>query len=52
MRSFSLQVVFLFLMLVSLTIRNYALIRALEIRPSAHLNVVTGETGAGKSMMA
>ena len=38
-------------MLVSLTIRNYALIRALEIRPSAHLNVVTGETGAGKSIM-
>ncbi len=38
-------------MLVSLTIKNYALIRELEIRPSTHLNVVTGETGAGKSIM-
>ena len=38
-------------MLVGLTIKNYALIRELEIRPSAHLNVVTGETGAGKSIM-
>ena len=38
-------------MLVSLTIKNYALIRELEVRPSAHLNVVTGETGAGKSIM-
>ncbi len=38
-------------MLLSLTIKNYALIRELEIRPSAHLNVVTGETGAGKSIM-
>lgn len=38
-------------MLVSLTIKNYALIRELEIRPSSQLNVVTGETGAGKSIM-
>lgn len=34
-----------------LTIRNYALIRHLEMEPSRHLNVITGETGAGKSIM-
>lgn len=38
-------------MLKHLTIRNYALIRFLEMEPSAHLNVITGETGAGKSIM-
>lgn len=38
-------------MLAHLTIRNYALIRSLEMEPSAHLNVITGETGAGKSIM-
>lgn len=38
-------------MLLNLTIRNYALIRELEIAPSRQLNVVTGETGAGKSIM-
>jgi DNA repair protein RecN (Recombination protein N) len=38
-------------MLVGLVIKNYALIRELEIHPSPHLNVVTGETGAGKSIM-
>lgn len=38
-------------MLNHLTIKNYALIRHLEFQPSAHLNVVTGETGAGKSIM-
>lgn len=38
-------------MLKHLTIRNYALIRHLEMEPSAHLNVITGETGAGKSIM-
>lgn len=38
-------------MLKHLTIKNYALIRHLELDPSAHLNVVTGETGAGKSIM-
>jgi DNA repair protein RecN (Recombination protein N) len=38
-------------MLTHLTIRNYALIRHLELKPSSHLNVVTGETGAGKSIM-
>jgi DNA repair protein RecN (Recombination protein N) len=38
-------------MLKHLTIKNYALIRHLELEPSASLNVVTGETGAGKSIM-
>ncbi|WP_448520198.1 DNA repair protein RecN [Rhodoflexus sp.] len=38
-------------MLKHLVIRNYALIRQLEISPSAHLNIITGETGAGKSIM-
>ncbi|MDN5200481.1 DNA repair protein RecN [Fulvivirgaceae bacterium BMA10] len=38
-------------MLIHLTIRNYALIKELEIDPSANLNIITGETGAGKSIM-
>ncbi|MBC8083514.1 MAG: DNA repair protein RecN [Hymenobacter sp.] len=38
-------------MLVDLRIRNYALIEQLELRPSALLNIITGETGAGKSIM-
>lgn len=38
-------------MLKQLTIKNYALIRHLELEPAANLNVVTGETGAGKSIM-
>jgi DNA repair protein RecN (Recombination protein N) len=38
-------------MLKHLTIKNYALIRHLEMAPSGHLNVITGETGAGKSIM-
>jgi DNA repair protein RecN (Recombination protein N) len=38
-------------MLLQLTIKNYALIRQLEIKPSSQLNVITGETGAGKSIM-
>jgi DNA repair protein RecN (Recombination protein N) len=38
-------------MLKHLTIKNYTLIRELEIDPSTSLNVVTGETGAGKSIM-
>lgn len=38
-------------MLQQLTIRNYALIRHLELRPSPQLTVITGETGAGKSIM-
>lgn len=38
-------------MLRHLSIKNYALIRQLELTPSASLNVITGETGAGKSIM-
>lgn len=38
-------------MLTHLTIRNYALIKHLEFNPSSQLNVITGETGAGKSIM-
>ncbi|MEJ1239530.1 DNA repair protein RecN [Chryseolinea sp. T2] len=38
-------------MLKQLTIKNYALIRQLSLEPSASLNVITGETGAGKSIL-
>ena len=38
-------------MLIRLTIQNYALIRHLEMTPSRKLTVITGETGAGKSIM-
>lgn len=38
-------------MLKHLTIRNYALIRDLEFTPDAQLSVITGETGAGKSIL-
>ncbi len=38
-------------MLTHLTIKNYALIKHLEMEPSHHLSVITGETGAGKSIM-
>lgn len=38
-------------MLLQLTIENYVLIERLDIRPSAGMNVITGETGAGKSIM-
>ncbi len=38
-------------MLKSLSIKNYALIQQLEIQPAAQLNIITGETGAGKSIM-
>ena len=38
-------------MLKRLTIKNYALIKHLEMEPSGNLNVITGETGAGKSIM-
>ena len=38
-------------MLTHLTIKNYALIKHLELTPSGNLNVITGETGAGKSIM-
>jgi DNA repair protein RecN (Recombination protein N) len=39
-------------MMSRLEIQNYAIIDELEIRFSQHLNVVTGETGAGKSILA
>ena len=38
-------------MLKNLIIKNYALIRELEMKPAAELNIITGETGAGKSIM-
>ncbi|NOT77068.1 MAG: DNA repair protein RecN [Cyclobacteriaceae bacterium] len=38
-------------MLTQLTIKNYALIHHLEMHPSEQLTVITGETGAGKSIM-
>lgn len=38
-------------MIKSLHIKNYALIQELEMSPSSKLNIITGETGAGKSIM-
>ncbi|EON75061.1 DNA repair protein RecN [Lunatimonas lonarensis] len=38
-------------MLTHLAISNYALIRQLEMTPARGLNMITGETGAGKSIM-
>lgn len=38
-------------MLKTLSIENYALIRQLKIEPANSLNIITGETGAGKSIM-
>lgn len=38
-------------MLLQLSINNYAIIDRLNIRPDQHLNIVTGETGAGKSII-
>jgi len=38
-------------MLKNLLIKNYALIKTLEMEPSSQLNIITGETGAGKSIM-
>lgn len=38
-------------MLSHLVIKNYALIQNLEVDLSGKLNVITGETGAGKSIM-
>ncbi|WP_258104774.1 DNA repair protein RecN [Marinoscillum sp. MHG1-6] len=38
-------------MIQSLSINNYALIQQLEMSPSSKLNIITGETGAGKSIM-
>lgn len=38
-------------MLNRLLIRNYALIDTLDVRLDQHLNIITGETGAGKSIV-
>lgn len=38
-------------MLKSLTIENYALIDSLGVEWDKHLNIITGETGAGKSIL-
>lgn len=38
-------------MLKKLTIQNYALIDQLDITPGSGLNIMTGETGAGKSII-
>ena len=38
-------------MLKSLTIENYALIDSLHVEWDEHLNIITGETGAGKSIL-
>jgi len=38
-------------MIKSLLIKNYALIQNLHLSPSEHFNTITGETGAGKSIM-
>ena len=38
-------------MLQKLHIQNYAIIEAIHIEFSKHLNIITGETGAGKSIL-
>ena len=38
-------------MLQQLHIQNYARIDSIEINFSPHLNIITGETGAGKSIL-
>ena len=38
-------------MLKSLTIENYSLIDSLHVEWDEHLNIITGETGAGKSIL-
>ena len=38
-------------MLLSLSIKNYALIESLDIDFSNQFSVITGETGAGKSIL-
>ena len=38
-------------MLKSLTIENYALIESLRVEWDEHLNIITGETGAGKFIL-
>ncbi|HYJ63943.1 MAG TPA: DNA repair protein RecN [Parafilimonas sp.] len=38
-------------MLIGLVIQNYAIIDSIEINFSEHFNIITGETGAGKSIL-
>ena len=38
-------------MLSSLSIKNYAIIESVEIQFDEQLNIITGETGAGKSIL-
>ena len=38
-------------MLRRLTVENYALIEKLDLEPGPSLNIITGETGAGKSIL-
>ena len=38
-------------MLRCLTVENYALIDRLQLELDARLNIITGETGAGKSIL-
>jgi len=38
-------------MLQRIKVKNYAIIDELEISFSPHLNIITGETGAGKSIL-
>lgn len=38
-------------MLTNLTVENYALIDRLDVAFDNHLNIITGETGAGKSIL-
>ncbi len=38
-------------MLTNLTVENYALIDRLDVAFDPHLNIITGETGAGKSIL-
>ena len=38
-------------MLSKLTVRNYALIRELDLTLGNGLTIITGETGAGKSII-
>jgi DNA repair protein RecN (Recombination protein N) len=46
-----LQLICSYAMLQKLSIQNYAIIDELEIEFSGKLNVITGETGAGKSII-
>ncbi len=46
-----LSLVYIRLMLHRLSIRNYAIIEKLEIEFCDRMNIITGETGAGKSIL-